>query len=142
SEDERRAGIVAASTGNHGQSLAYAGRLFGVRTTVCVPEGANPVKVEAMRSLGAEIVVHGRDYDDARERAARLGAEHGTRYVHSGDEPLLIAGVATEALEILEEQPELDAMLVPIGGGSGAAGACVVASAVRPSLRVIGVQSD
>jgi threonine dehydratase len=142
SEVERRAGIVAASTGNHGQSLAYAGRLFGVRTIVCVPERANPVKVESMRALGAEIVVHGRDYDEARVHCTALAEEHGHRYVHSGDEPLLIAGVATGTLEVLEEQPELDAILVPIGGGSGAAGACIVAAAVRPSLRVIGVQSD
>ena len=142
SDEERRAGIVAASTGNHGQSLAYAGRLFGVRTIVCVPERANPVKVESMRALGAEIVVHGRDYDEARVHCMGLAEEHGHRYVHSGDEPLLIAGVATGTLEILEEQPELDAILVPIGGGSGAAGACIVATAVRPSLRVIGVQSD
>jgi threonine dehydratase len=142
SADERERGVVAASTGNHGQSIAYAARLFGVQATICVPEAANPVKVASMRGLGAELVFHGRDFDDAREHCERLAAEHGYRYVHSGNEPLLIAGVATETLEILEEEPGVDAILVPIGGGSGAAGACIVAHAVDPALRVIGVQSE
>lgn len=140
--DERRRGVIAASTGNHGQSVAFAARLFGVRATICVPEEANPVKVAAIRGFGAQLVVHGRDYDDAREQAERLAQEHGYRYVHSGNEPLLIAGVGTETLEILEEQPEIDAIIVPIGGGSGAAGACIVAKAVNPAVKVIGVQSE
>ena len=139
---ERARGVIAASTGNHGQSIAYAARLFGVRATVCVPENANAVKVASMRALGAELVFHGRDFDDAREHCARLASETGYRYVHSGNEPLLIAGVGTGTLEILEEQPRLDAIIVPIGGGSGAAGACVVADAVKPDVEVIGVQSD
>ncbi len=140
--DERERGVIAASTGNHGQSIAYAARLFGVRATICVPEEANPVKVASMRGLGAEIVFHGRDFDEAREHCQQLAAEHGYRYVHSGDEPQLIAGVATLTLEILEEQPATDVIIVPIGGGSGAAGACIVAKAVNPAVRVIGVQSE
>jgi threonine dehydratase len=140
--DERERGVIAASTGNHGQSIAYAARLFGVQATICVPERANPVKVAAMRGLGAELVFHGRDFDDARERCEQLALERGYRYVHSGNEPLLIAGVATETLEILEEQPETDVIIVPAGGGSGAAGACIVAGAVNPRIRVIAVQSD
>ena len=104
--------------------------------------GANAVKVASMRALGAELVFHGRDFDDAREHCQQLAAESGSRYVHSGDEPLLIAGVGTGTLEILEEQPHLDAIIVPIGGGSGAAGACVVVDAVKPDVEVIGVQSD
>jgi threonine dehydratase len=134
--------VITASTGNHGQSIAYAARLFGVRATICIPEGANPVKVASMRGLGAELVVHGRDFDEAREHCERLAAERGLRYVHSGNEPDLIAGVATGPLEILEEQPGLDAIVVPIGGGSGAAGACIVARAVSPAVEVIGVQSE
>jgi threonine dehydratase len=141
-DDERERGVIAASTGNHGQSVAYAARLFGVGATICVPEGANPVKVASMRGLGAELVFHGRDFDDAREHCEQLAREHGYRYIHSGNEPLLIAGVATETLEILEEQPGVDAVIVPIGGGSGAAGACIVAKAVNPEVQVIGVQSD
>lgn len=138
---ERSVGVVAASTGNHGQSIAYASRLYGVSAVICAPQGANPVKVEAMEDLGAEVVLHGRDYDDAREHAERLAAENGYRYVHSGDEPLLIAGVATHTLELLEQQPEVETIVVPIGGGSGAAGACLVAKAVNPAITVIGVQS-
>ena len=141
-EDEQERGVIAASTGNHGQSIAYAARLFGVRATICVPENANAVKVASMRALGAELVVHGRDFDDAREHCQRLAAENGYRYVHSGDEPLLIAGVGTGTLEMLEDQPALDAIIVPVGGGSGAAGACVVVDAVKPDVAVIGVQSE
>jgi threonine dehydratase len=142
SAEERERGVIAASTGNHGQSIAYAARLFGVHATICVPENANPVKVASMRGLGAELVFHGRDFDDAREHCEQLAQEHGYRYVHSGNEPLLIAGVGTHALEILEEQPQLDAIIVPVGGGSGAAGACIVAKAVNPGVKVIGVQSE
>src|SRR5215470_4493745 len=142
SPDERRRGVSTASTGNHGQSIAYAANLFGVRAIVCVPEQANPVKVESMRALGAEIVFHGRDFDDAREHCEKQSAEHGYRYVHSGNEPMLIAGVGTYTLEILETQPDIETIIVPVGGGSGAAGACTVAKAVRPSIEVIGVQSE
>jgi threonine dehydratase len=141
-QEERERGVIAASTGNHGQSIAFAARLFGVRATICVPENANPVKVASMRGLGAELVFHGRDYDEAREYCERLAREHGYRYVHSGNEPLLIAGVATQTLEILEEQPQTDVIIVPVGGGSGAAGACIVARAVNPAVSVIGVQSE
>jgi threonine dehydratase len=142
SADERARGVITASTGNHGQSIAYAARIFGVRAIVCVPEGANPVKVAAIQGLGAEIVVHGRDFDEARDRCAELAAEHGYRYIHSGDEPHLIAGVATSTLELLEDEPGIDVIVVPIGGGSGAAGACIAAKAVAPQIEVIGVQSD
>jgi threonine dehydratase len=140
--EERAHGVIAASTGNHGQSVAYAARLFGVPATICVPENANPVKVTSMRGLGAELVFHGRDFDDAREHCERLAEERGAHYIHSGNEPLLIAGVGTETLEILEEQPRIEVILVPIGGGSGAAGACVVAKAIDPAIQVIGVQSE
>src|SRR5918992_609684 len=92
--------------------------------------------------LGAEVFVHGRDFDEARVYCERLAREHGYRYVHSGNEPHLIAGVATETLEILEEQPDVDVVIVPVGGGSGAAGACVAAKAINPQVRVIAVQSD
>jgi threonine dehydratase len=137
----RARGVIAASTGNHGQSVAFAARLFGTSAIICAPEGANPVKVEAMRDLGAEVVLVGRDFDDARLHCERLAAEHGYRYIHSGNEPDLIAGVATHTLEILEERPDIDAILVPIGGGSGAAGACIAAKSIRSDIEVIGVQS-
>ena len=142
SDDERERGLIASSTGNHGQSIAFAARLFGVQARICVPERANPVKVAAMEGLGAELVMAGAMFDDARENAERLAAEHGYRYVHSGNEPHLIAGVATEMLEILEQEPEVETVIVPVGGGSGAAGVCVVAAAVNPELEVIAVQSE
>src|SRR5579863_1756678 len=140
--DERDRGVIAASTGNHGQSVAYAADLFGVRATICMPERANPVKVESMQALGAEVVFFGRDFDEAREHCEELAAEHEYRYIHSGNEPLLVTGVATYTLEILETRPDLEAIVVPVGGGSGAAGVCVVAKAVRSSIEIIGVQSE
>lgn len=142
SDAERRRGVIAASTGNHGQSVAYAAKLFGVPAIIGVPEGANPSKVEAMRNLGAEVLFHGPDYDAAREYVEDLAAERGYRYIHSGDEPLLVAGVGTITLEILEEQPEIDTIIAPVGGGSGVAAASIVAKAIDPSIRVIGVQSE
>lgn len=142
SPEERAGGIISASTGNHGQSVAFGGRLFGVRAIIGVPEGANPVKVEAMRDLGAEVIFHGRDFDEARCYVEELAAREGYRYVHSGNEPLLIAGVGTYALEILEDQPGIEAIIVPVGGGSGAAGCCLVAKQIDPNIQVIGVQSE
>jgi threonine dehydratase len=141
-DDERESGVIAASTGNHGQSVAYAARLFGVSAIICAPENANPVKVESMQDLGAEVILQGERFDDARLNAARLAKEHGYRYIDSGDEPLLIAGVGTHTLEVLQEQPATDVVIVPVGGGSGAAGACIVAKAVNPQVQVIGVQSE
>lgn len=142
SDDERRRGVIAASTGNHGQSVAYAARLFGVSAIICAPENANPVKVESMQDLGAEVILKGARYDDARLNADALAREHAYRYIHSGDEPLLIAGVGTHTLEIIQDEPRIDTIIVPIGGGSGAAGACIVAKAINPKMEVIGVQSE
>jgi threonine dehydratase len=142
SPEDRERGVATASTGNHGQSIAFAANLFGVRAIVFVPENANEVKVESMRALGADIVFHGRDFDDAREHCEKEAVEHGYRYVHSGNEPDLIAGVGTYTLEILAERPDTEVIVVPVGGGSGAAGACIVAKAVRPSIEVIAVQSQ
>ena len=142
SPEERARGVIAASTGNHGQSVAFAARLFGVKARIVVPEKANPGKVAAMQGMGAEVIFHGATFDEARLHCETLAQEHGYRYVHSGDEPLLIAGVATEVLEMLEDQPGLQVIIVPIGGGSGAAGACIAAHAVNPAIRVIGVQSE
>jgi len=124
---KKHAAFIAASTGNHGQSVAYAAQLFGVEAVVVVPEGANLLKVAAMRNYGAEVLFHGQDFDEARVYCETLAFEKDMRYVHSGNEPLLIAGVGTIALEILEDAPEVGTIFVPVGGGSGAAAACVVA---------------
>lgn len=142
SEDEKARGVISASTGNHGQSIAYGARLFGVPATIVVPENANPVKVDAMRALGAQIVFYGADFDAAREHCEAMAEEKHLRYVHSGNEPHLIAGVGTHTLEILEDAPDVEVILVPIGGGSGAAGACIVAKGINPNIRVIGVQAE
>ena len=137
-----KAGVMGASTGNHGQSLAYAGKVFDVPVTIFHPRGANPIKLAAMRDSGATLVEHGVDFDESRIECARRAAASGVRYVHSGDEPLLIAGVATAALEVLETLPRADVLIVPVGGGSGVAAACLVAKTVNPKIEVIGVQSD
>lgn len=137
-----RRGVMGASTGNHGQSLAWAGRRFGVPVTIYCPIGSNPIKVASMRSLGATVVEHGADYDEARVECERVAAASGARYVHSGNEPHLIAGVATATLEVLEAWPDVDVLLVPVGGGSGASGVTIVAKSLAPHVQVIGVQSD
>lgn len=142
SPQEREVGVIAASTGNHGQSVAYAARLFGVRAIICAPQNSNAAKVEAMKELGATVNLVGADYDEARVACEQIAAAEGYRYIHSGNEPLLIAGVATHTLEILAEEPRIDVIIVPIGGGSGAAGACIVAKAINPRIAVIGVQSE
>lgn len=142
SAEERARGVISASTGNHGQSVAYAARLFGVKARIIVPEGANPGKVAAIRGMGAEVIEHGATFDQAKLYCESLALEHRYRYIHSGDEPLLIAGVATGTLEMLEDAPGLEVIIVPIGGGSGAAGACIVAKTINPAIRVIGMQSE
>ncbi len=132
--DERR-GVITATTGNHGQSIAMACEREGVPCTILVPVGNNPEKNAAMRAFGATVIEHGRDFDEARERVEELQRANGLRYVHSANEPLLIAGVATYALEIFEDLPDVDVILVPIGGGSGACGCALVRVVARQQGR-------
>jgi threonine dehydratase len=139
--EERRAGLYTASTGNHGQSLAFAGRVAGVRVTVAAPEGANPSKVAAMRALGATVVFHGADFDEAREWIRDRAKREGARFVGPAD-PELIAGVGTYGLEIVEDLPDVEVILVPVGVGSGAAGVCLAARTPNPAIRVVAVQSE
>jgi threonine dehydratase len=140
-EQQRDLRVITASTGNHGQSIAMASRQHGVPCTIVVPIGNNPDKNAAMRAFGAEVVEHGRDFDEAREECERRVAADGLHYVHSANEPLLIAGVGTYALEIFEELPAIDVIFVPIGGGSGASGLVTVRNAFGASTRIIGVQA-
>ena len=140
SEKERASGLFTASTGNHGQSIAYAARAHGVRATIAVPEGANPGKVAAMRGLGAEVAFHGADFDSAREWVMAMAAARGGRFVGPTEE-LLIHGVGTYALEIVEDLPDVDAIIVPVGAGSGVCATGIVAKAINPAIQVIGVQS-
>ncbi|HEX2171002.1 MAG TPA: threonine/serine dehydratase [Dehalococcoidia bacterium] len=139
---ERARGVVTASTGNHGQSIAFAARAFGVRAIIAAPEGANPYKVQAMRDLGAEVVLTGKDFDEARAWVEWATHEYGYRYIHSANEPLLIAGVGTMALELLQDEPDIDVIIVPIGGGSSASGISIAAKAINPDIQVIGVQAE
>lgn len=138
---ERAAGVVTASTGNHGQSIAFAAQRLGVKATICVPHGANPGKVAAIRAFGAAIVEAGEKFDDAAVAAQELARESGMRFIHSANEPHLIAGVATCALEMLQAQPDLEFIVTAVGLGSGAAGTCLVAKQLAPRLHVIGVQA-
>jgi threonine dehydratase len=140
--EQKRQGVIGCTTGNHGQSLAYGCRLFGVRCVLVVPTNANPDKLAAMRALGAELIEYGRDFDEARAHCEAIRHREGLRYVHSANEPDLIAGVGTCALEVFDDLPEPDVLLVPVGLGSGICGAALVASARRPAARVIGVQAE
>lgn len=139
SSSPERLSVITASTGNHGQSIALAAQRRGIACTVVVPVGNNPDKNAAMRAFGATVVEEGRDFDEAREVSERLVAATGARYVHSANEPFLIAGVGTYALEMFEEAPDLDVVLVPIGGGSGASGILTVRNGLGSRARVIGV---
>jgi len=138
--DEHGAGLFTASTGNHGQSIAFAARAYGLQATIAVPEVANPGKVAAMRGLGAEVIHHGVDFDSAREWIMEVAVERGGIFVGPTD-PDLIHGVGTYALEIIEDLPDVGVIIVPVGAGSGVCGTCIVAKTIKPAIKVIGVQS-
>src|SRR4051812_34778322 len=140
--EERKRGVVGATRGNHGQALAWAGRIVGTPVVVCVPRGNNPEKNEAMRGFGAEVIEQGDDYDSAVQVADRLVRERGMMLVHSTNHREVIAGAGTMALEMLEQEPALDALVLSVGGGSQAVGAMTVLRALRPEVRVFGVQAE
>ncbi len=142
SEDDRKRGVVTATRGNHGQSIAMASSIHGVRCVVVVPHENNPEKNAAMRAYGAELVEHGGDFDEAREYAEGLVDAQGLRYVHSANEPQLIHGVGTYTLEILEDLSETDVLVVPVGGGSAISGAITVCAALKPGVEIVGVQAE
>ena len=142
SAEQRNQGVVTASTGNHGQSVAYAARLFGAKAVIAVPENANPVKLEAMRANGADVRLFGADFEEAKNHGEKIASEEGLQFISSGDEPALIAGVATHTLEIMQEKPDIDAIIVPVGGGSGASGASIVAKTVNPNIRTVAVCAE
>jgi threonine dehydratase len=142
SPEEKSRGVVTASTGNHALSIAFAGQLFSVPVTVVMPEKANPVKVKAVRSLGSEIIFFGRIFEESKDYAENLAREKQARFIHPANEPYLIAGVGTYALEILEDCPSVDVIIVPVGGGSGACGCCLAKQEMKPGVEVIGVQAE
>ncbi|HCV27373.1 MAG TPA: threonine/serine dehydratase [Dehalococcoidia bacterium] len=140
--DEQSRGLVAASTGNHGQSVAFAGKTFGASVTIVVPNVANPGKLQSMKDLGATVIQHGDLFDESHDFSIQMAADNGARHVHSANEPDLIAGVGTYSLEIFEDLADIDVMIVPVGAGSGASGAAIVTDAVSPSTEVIVVQAE
>jgi threonine dehydratase len=140
-EPERRAGVVAMSAGNHAQGVAYHARRLGIPATIVMPEGTPFTKIDRTQSLGATVLLRGADLVTARKAADALAGEHGYTPVHPYDDPAVIAGQGTIALEILADQPGLDALLVPIGGGGLISGIAVAAKALKPEIEIIGVQA-
>ena len=141
SPEDRKRGVITASTGNHGQSIAYACRALGVRCRIAVPVGNNPDKNAAMCAYGAEVVERGKDFDEAREWVEEVAVKERLRYIHAANEPHLIAGVATYALEIFDELPDVGVIIAPIGGGSGMSGCGIVRTALGSHAEMIGVQA-
>lgn len=139
---ERARGVIGASTGNHGQGMAYAANLLGIPCTIVVPVGNNPEKNASIRALGAELVEFGAAYDESVRRCAELSAERGMTLVHGINDRTVIAGAATMTLEMLEQEPGLDVIFIALGGGSQAVGAMTVTRRLKPSVKVIAVQSD
>ena len=135
-------GVSTASSGNHGQSIAYAARLFGAKAHIAVPENANPGKVESMINLGAEVIHHGPHFGASDEYIKQLSEQKGYFYIHPVEESRLYAGVGTYGLEIMEDLPDVDVIIVPVGGGSGVCGTSIVAKSIRPDVKIIGVQAE
>ncbi len=141
-DEQKRRGVVCSSAGNHAQGVALAAQLHGIRAVVCMAENATPAKVAATRGYGAEVVLHGTIWDEANEKAKELVREQGLTYVHPFDDAELIAGQGTLGLEIVQDWPSVDAIVVPIGGGGLISGVSMVARSFNPKIRVIGVESS
>lgn len=139
--DAKGRGLIAASRGNHGQGVAYAGQLLGIKTTICVPEGNSPAKNQAMRTFGATLVEEGKDYDESLAVALSIAARDGLTVVHSTNDPTVIAGASTITAEFLEQAPKLDALVVAVGGGSQAVGAITAARHKNTAVEIFGVQA-
>ncbi|HEV8238832.1 MAG TPA: threonine ammonia-lyase [Thermoanaerobaculia bacterium] len=142
SEEDKRRGVVCSSAGNHAQGVALAARIHGIRAVVCMAENATPSKIAATRGYGAEVVLHGTIWDEANEKAKELVRTQGLTYVHPFDDPELIAGQGTLGLEIVDDWPEVDAVVVPIGGGGLISGVAMAVKSHNPRARVIGVESS
>ncbi len=136
------AGVSTASSGNHGQSIAYAARLFNAKAHIAVPENTSPGKVESMINLGAEVIHHGPHFGASDEYIRKLSEEKGYFYIHPVEESRLYAGVGTYGLEIMEDLPDVDVIIVPVGGGSGVCGTSIVAKSIRPEVKIVGVQAE
>ena len=141
-DDQKKRGVVCSSAGNHAQGVALAAQIHGIRAVVCMAANATPAKIAATRGYGAEVVLHGSIWDEANEKAKELVRSEGLTYVHPFDDEQLIAGQGTLGLEIIQDWPEVDAIVVPIGGGGLISGVAMAAKSHNPKLRVIGVESS
>src|SRR5690348_11518027 len=141
-EEQKRRGVVCSSAGNHAQGVALAARIHGIRAVVCMAENATPAKIAATKGYGAEVVLHGRIWDEANEKAKELVEKEGLTYVHPFDDEQLIAGQGTLGLEIIKDWPDVDAVVVPIGGGGLIAGVSMAVKSHNPKIKVIGVESS
>jgi threonine dehydratase len=142
SEEQKKRGVVCSSAGNHAQGVALAARIHGIRAVVCMAENATPAKIAATRGYGAEVVLHGTIWDEANEKAKELVRTEGLTYVHPFDDGELIAGQGTLGLEIVEDWPDVDAVIVPIGGGGLISGVSMAVKSHNPKIRVVGVESS
>lgn len=140
--DERARGVICSSAGNHSQGVAIAARQYGVKAVVCMAENATPSKIAATEGYGAEVVLYGSIWDEANEKALELMEERGLTYIHPFDDPRLIAGQGTVGLEIMEDFPETEVIVVPIGGGGLISGTALAAKSVNPDVRIIGVEAS
>ena len=140
--DQQQRGVIAASAGNHAQALAYQGKLLGIPATVVMPKFAPLIKINNCQKLGATVVLHGKDFTEAKEKAHEIGKERGLAYIDGYDDPAIIAGQGTMALEIVEQVPDFDAVVVPVGGGGLLAGVAVAVKTLRPNAKVIAVEAD
>ncbi len=139
---ERAQGVIAASAGNHAQGVALSAQVMGIPATIVMPQFAPLAKIVATRGYGAEVILHGASFDEAGERARQLQGERGLTFVHAFDDPLTVAGQGTIGLEVLDALPDLDTIIVPVGGGGMIAGIAIALRALKPSVRIIGVQAE
>ena len=142
SEEQKRKGLIASSAGNHAQGVAYSASKLGIKATIVMPETTPLIKVQATKSYGVDVVLKGKVYDEAYEEAKRLEEENGYTFVHPFNDVDIMAGQGTIALEVIEELKDVDAILVPIGGGGLISGISVAAKAINPNIKVIGVQAE
>ncbi len=142
SDEDKRRGVVCSSAGNHAQGVALAARIHGIRAVVCMATNATPAKIAATKAYGAEVVLHGNIWDEANEKAKELVRTEGLTYVHPFDDAQLIAGQGTLGLEVVQDWPNVDAVVVPIGGGGLISGVSMAVKGHNPKIRVIGVESS